>query len=66
MTLPADKRGRTFVTTAQAAEILGVTQRTIQWWIQIGSIRAVRVGRNYRVYFPSVEAYLADCAGQNL
>lgn len=31
------------VTTPQAAEIIGMAQRTVQWLVSVGKLRAIRV-----------------------
>lgn len=42
-------RGRLFVSTADAATILGVDRRTLNRAISAGDIPAVRVGQQYRL-----------------
>lgn len=51
-------RRERFADTAQAAELAGMSQRTIQLWIEIGAILAVRVGHRYQVDLNSLRAYL--------
>ncbi len=53
------ERRKFFASTIMAADIVGLSQRTIQLWVEIGAISAVRIGRNYRVYLPSLEEHLA-------
>jgi len=55
-------RSQTFVCTSEAAAIAGVSQRTVQGWIDSGVIRAVAVGKKYRVLRESLHGYLLDCA----
>src|SRR2546430_10998024 len=43
-----------FLDTATAAERVGVSQRTIQAWIDAGFIHAVPIGRKFRVYLESL------------
>jgi excisionase family DNA binding protein len=50
-----------FVSTAKAADSFGVSQRTIQLWIERGSILAIRTGRNYKVYLPDIKRYMDGC-----
>lgn len=47
------ERSQQFVNTANSAEILGVSQRTVQYWIEIGELPAVRVGKRYWVHAES-------------
>ena len=56
--MPPQQRDHRFVDTARAAEITGLTQRTIQMWIEFGLILAVNVGRKYKVDVNSLRAYL--------
>lgn len=55
--LPA-KRNELFLDTASAAERVGVSQRTIQAWIDAGFINAVPVGRKFRVFVESLLNYV--------
>ena len=52
------RRKQLFVGTASAAERIGVSQRTIQAWIDAGLIRAVPVGRKFQVELASLLGYL--------
>lgn len=54
---PTERLGR-FASTARTASLTGVSQRTIQLWIQIGAIRAVQIGEKYQVDLRSVKRYL--------
>jgi excisionase family DNA binding protein len=58
LSLPPGARERAFLSTAQAAEITGVSIRTIQLWIESGVIRALVIGRKYRVVLESLRAHL--------
>ena len=58
LTLPSKLRQQRFGDTAQAAEITGLTQRTIQLWIEFGAIRAIPVGRKYKIDLESLKEYL--------
>lgn len=58
LAMPKKARDRQFVSTASAAEIADVSQRTIELWIGSRAIRAVRVGRKYQVSLPSLISYL--------
>jgi excisionase family DNA binding protein len=53
------QRDELFVNAADAARITGLSRRTIESWIEAGSIQAVRVGKkNYQIYRPSLIEYL--------
>ena len=51
--------------TQQAAETLGVSVRTVQLWVENGSLKAWKTpGKHRRILLSSVEALLAERAGQ--
>ena len=52
------QRRELFVETARAAAMVGVSQRTIQVWIEVGSVKAIRVGKKYQVYLKSLREFL--------
>jgi len=58
LTLPQKERDRRFVNTATAAAMCGMAQRTVQFWIEMGLIRAIPVGKRYRVCTESLYAHL--------
>jgi excisionase family DNA binding protein len=58
LTLPHKQREQRFADTASAARITGLTQRTIQLWIEFGAIRAIPIGRKYKIDLESLTAYL--------
>jgi len=58
LTLPHKQREQRFADTASAAKITGLTQRTIQLWIEFGAIRAIPIGRKYKIDLESLRAYL--------
>lgn len=58
LSLPRATRERTFLNTAQAAEITGVSMRTIQLWIESGAVRAIVIGRKYKIVLQSLRAHL--------
>ena len=59
------KRKELFVDTASAAERIGVSQRTIQAWIDAGMVRAVPIGRKFQVELASLLGYLRGRASAN-
>ncbi len=58
--LPKQERYQKFADTARAAEITGLSRRTIQFWIEIGAIKAATIGRRYEVDLESLTRYLKD------
>jgi excisionase family DNA binding protein len=58
LSLPGHQREQRFVCTRRAAEITGLSVRTIQFWIETGAIRAIVVGKNYRADLHSVREHL--------
>ncbi|HYO12365.1 MAG TPA: helix-turn-helix domain-containing protein [Thermoanaerobaculia bacterium] len=58
LSLPPALREEVFINTAQAAEITGVSMRTIQLWIESGTVRAIVIGRKYRIVLESLRAHL--------
>jgi excisionase family DNA binding protein len=58
LSLPPEPRERIFINTAQAATITGVSMRTIQLWIECGAVRAIAIGRKYKIVFRSLEMHL--------
>jgi excisionase family DNA binding protein len=48
-----------FVTVAEVASLLRVSNMTVYRLIQAGSLPAVRVGRSYRLREDDVDRYLA-------
>lgn len=60
LSLPKDARVKRFADTAQTAELIGMSQRTVQFWAEIGTIRAVRVGGKLKVDLDSVTTYLKN------
>jgi excisionase family DNA binding protein len=58
LTLNPEKRLERFADTSRAAEITGLSRRTIQFWIEVGQIHAVRLGKKYQVDLHSLYDYL--------
>ena len=56
--LPKKERSEIFADTARAAELTDLSQRTIQFWIESGAIRAIPIGKKYQVYLESLADYL--------
>ena len=51
-------REEAFISTAHAAEITGVSIRTIQLWIESGAVRAIVIGRKYKIVLESLKSHL--------
>lgn len=68
LALPKDERHKRFADTARAAEMAGVSRRTIQFWIEIGAVRALSIGKRYEVDLDSLTQYLlrACCKEEHL
>jgi excisionase family DNA binding protein len=58
LSLSPAPRKEAFISTAHAAEITGVSVRTIQLWIESGAVRAIVIGRKYRIVLESLRAHL--------
>jgi excisionase family DNA binding protein len=58
ISLPPASREKIFINTAHAAEITGVSMRTIQLWIETGAVHAIVIGRKYRIVLESLRAHL--------
>lgn len=57
---PQKQRDEQFVSTARAAEIAGVSRRTIQLWIDCGDLSAIRIRKCYRVSRASFREFLEE------
>ncbi|MBV9661104.1 MAG: helix-turn-helix domain-containing protein [Acidimicrobiales bacterium] len=57
---PNNETGSRFVTVAEVAGQLRVSNMTVYRLIQSGQLAAVRVGRSYRIREGDVDRYLAD------
>ncbi len=58
LSLPEDQREQKFPTTTRAAQLVGMSRRTIQYWVEIKNIEAIFVGKICRVKFDSLMTYL--------
>ena len=58
MAMSMDSHGR-FVTVAEVATVLRVSNMTVYRLVQSGALPAVRVGRSYRIREEDVDRYLA-------
>ncbi|WP_422367128.1 helix-turn-helix domain-containing protein [Pelagibius sp.] len=55
---------RPFFTTHEIAELLKVSEATVRNWIHEGELRAVRLGRDFRVAAKDLEAFVNARATQ--
>jgi excisionase family DNA binding protein len=62
LSLPEEKRQQKFANTSEAARMVGLSRRTIQMWIEVGLIAAIKIGRKYQVSVDSLRAYLKSRA----
>ncbi len=60
LSLDKNERRKHFACTLRTSEIVGVSRRTIQLWIELGQIQAVRVSKRYQVHLASVHEYLNE------
>lgn len=51
---------REYMTPYEAAEIFGVTFRTIYNWVRSGKLRAVKIGKQWRIPKAAVDALLEN------
>jgi len=56
---PNESRSR-FVTVAEVADLLRVSNMTVYRLVQAGQLPATRVGRSYRIREDDVDHYLAQ------
>jgi hypothetical protein len=47
-----------FPGTMRAAKLVGISRRTIQFWVEIGKVEAISVGRKYKVHLESLLALI--------
>ena len=52
--------GQAFLTVAEVASMLRVSNMTVYRLVKAGDLRAVRVGKSYRLTAADVDRYLAD------
>jgi excisionase family DNA binding protein len=58
LSLSEDQREQKFPTTKRAAQLTGISCRTIQYWVEIENIEAIFVGKKCRVKLDSLITYL--------
>lgn len=58
LSLDKAERREQFACTLRTAEMVGVSRRTIQLWIESGQIQAARISKRYQVHLPSLHEYL--------
>jgi len=62
LSLPKRERDERFITTSAAADLTGLSIRTIQFWAECGYVRSFTVGKKYRIDRLSLVHYLSDPA----
>jgi len=58
LSLPEYLRKQKFPTTDSAAELTGLSRRTIRFWIENDDINAIFVGKSYRIEFDSLMTFI--------
>lgn len=58
--VPKNESESSFVTVAEVAAQLRVSNMTVYRLIQAGQLAAVRVGRSYRIRDTDIDRYLSD------
>jgi|WetSurMetagenome_2_1015567.scaffolds.fasta_scaffold400216_1 excisionase family DNA binding protein len=66
LSVTPEERQHLFVSTSTAASKLGISQRTVELWIEHGNLLAIRAGRNYQIYLPDVHRYVAKCSNVSI
>ena len=56
--MEANRRDADVITTAQLGEILQLSAESIRARIDDGSIPASKIGKHYRIYWPTIRARL--------
>jgi len=60
LSLSPPSRETIFISTAEAAKFAGLSLRTIQLWLEAGVLRAIFVGRKYRIVRESLRVHLEN------
>lgn len=66
LSLSPTNRDEVFISTVQAADLTGVSMRTIQLWAECGTVRAILIGRKYRILLESLREHLRCQMSRNL
>lgn len=53
-----------FLTTSQIAEKLQVTEKTVTRWLQAGSLKGYKAGRQWRVREDDLETFMKTSASK--
>lgn len=65
LAMSKEQRERRFANTATAADLIGISQRTVQFWIETGAVRAIPIGGRFKVDLESLKEYLKTAAGKH-
>ena len=60
LSLSPASRELVFIDTSYAAKMTGLSMRTIQLWIEGGAVRAIVIGRKYRIVLESLKTHLKN------
>ncbi len=65
LTANREDRRISFVGTGEAAERLGLSPRTVRFWVDSGLLEAIHIGKKLWIYLPSLRACVKrmDAAG---
>jgi hypothetical protein len=58
--LPDKARQSRFLDTSRAAEMAGLSRRTIQFWVETGLVNAILVGRRYQIELKSLIDHIRE------
>ena len=62
LSLPKLQREERFISTSRAADITGLSIRTIQFWAESGYVRSFNIGKKYRIERLSLVEHLNNPA----
>ena len=60
ISMSPEKRSRTYVDTARAARIAGMSRRTILNWIHAGCIISLQIGKKHQILLRSLKTHICS------
>ena len=66
LSLPRSQREERFITTSRAADLTGLSIRTIQVWVECGYVQSLTIGKKYRIDRLSLIKYLSDPSQESM